>query len=252
MRFYLGVDPPWLAQTDVPLFVSHRRLVDRKRLPRALGPWALDSGGFTELTLNGGWVTTPAEYVEAARRYRDEVGGLEWCVGQDWMCGPAMFEATGRDLDWHQRATVANLLELRELAPDLDFVPTLQGWTPAEYLRCAELYEAAGVDLGAEPVVGVGSIAARHASSDVMEVLVALSHLDLSLHGFGVKTGLVRYSRFLASADSFGWSFRARRREPLPGCTHKKCNHCLKWALLWREELLERLGAEQMSLFERH
>lgn len=53
--FYLGTHMAnWLGQTDVPLFVSHMRLRDRKTYPRALGPWALDSGAFTGQQLSLG------------------------------------------------------------------------------------------------------------------------------------------------------------------------------------------------------
>jgi hypothetical protein len=38
-------------------------LVRRKTLPKARTGWALDSGGFSELSLYGGWWTTPEEYV---------------------------------------------------------------------------------------------------------------------------------------------------------------------------------------------
>lgn len=49
-QFWLGTHKTgWLERTDVPLFISRRRLVERVTLPRARGPWALDSGGFTEL-----------------------------------------------------------------------------------------------------------------------------------------------------------------------------------------------------------
>jgi hypothetical protein len=51
--------PAWLAaDLGVPLLVSHRRLVGRRSLPRASGPWACDSGGFTELSMYGRWRTT--------------------------------------------------------------------------------------------------------------------------------------------------------------------------------------------------
>jgi hypothetical protein len=70
MRFWLGVHKPaWLERTSVPLMVSHRTLHERRTLPRARGPWVLDSGGFTELSMYGGWRTTLADYVAAARRY---------------------------------------------------------------------------------------------------------------------------------------------------------------------------------------
>jgi hypothetical protein len=63
------------------------------RAPRRAG--ALDSGGFTELRLHGGWRTTAAEYVTVVRRYRDQIGCLEWAAPQDWMCEPFMLAKTG-------------------------------------------------------------------------------------------------------------------------------------------------------------
>lgn len=61
---YLGThETSWLRSAGVPLFISHRRLARLKRtLPVAIAPWALDSGGFSELSLYGGWKTTPSEY----------------------------------------------------------------------------------------------------------------------------------------------------------------------------------------------
>lgn len=38
-----------------------RRLCSRKRLPRALAPWAMDSGSFSELSLYGEWRASAAE-----------------------------------------------------------------------------------------------------------------------------------------------------------------------------------------------
>lgn len=91
-RFYLGThETSWLTRTDVPLFISHRRLARNKSLPRAVGPWALDSGGFTELNMYGEWRTTPSEYVAAVRRYTEEVGGMQWASPQ-----PGLDERAGR------------------------------------------------------------------------------------------------------------------------------------------------------------
>lgn len=43
---------------------------------------------------------------------------------------------------------LANFEQLRELAPEIPWMPVLQGSTLASYLECAELYEDAGVNLG--------------------------------------------------------------------------------------------------------
>jgi hypothetical protein len=131
MRFYLGAHHPhWLERAPFPLFVSHRRLAARRRLPRAATGWALDSGGFTELRLHGRWHTSAAEYVAAVRRYRDEIGGLEWAALMDWMCEPFMLAKTGLTIAVHQAHTVANYLELHDLAPDLPSIPRAPGLEP--------------------------------------------------------------------------------------------------------------------------
>src|SRR5262245_44967377 len=63
MTFYLGTHQPhWLATAGVPLFVSARRLAGRRRLPRAAAPWALDSGGFSEITTHGRYGTSAFVY----------------------------------------------------------------------------------------------------------------------------------------------------------------------------------------------
>jgi len=132
MRFYLGTHAAgWLAHLNVPLFVSHRRLKRLKRLPVSVTPWALDSGGYTELRLHGGW----------------------------------------------------------QLA----------------------------------------------------------SH-GLALHGFGVKiNGLGRYGWALASADSLAWSYGARFDPPLPGCTHKTCNNCRRFAVLWHAKVERAVNRPQQT-----
>jgi hypothetical protein len=241
--FYLGTHlPHWLASSRFPLFVSHKRLARYKHLPVARCRWALDSGAFSELSAHGRWTLTPEEYVTAVRRYRDEIGLLDWAAPQDWMCEPFIVAKTGLSVAEHQRRTVTNYLLLRELAPDLPFVPVLQGWTLEDYLRCVDLYTAAGVDLAAQPIVGVGSVCRRQATDEIGEIMAALSSLGLRLHGFGVKTeGLKRYGQYLASADSMAWSFRGRH---IRGCKHRHGTsapgseaNCRAFAAEWRRSV---------------
>jgi hypothetical protein len=157
VRFYLGTHlPNWLGKVTIPLFVSRRTLAPRRTLPRALGPWALDSGGFTELSMHGRWTVPATQYVAEVRRFRDEIGGMEWAAPRDWMCEPAMLRRTGLSVIEHQRRTVSDLLELRALAPDLPFIPVLQGWHEWQYLEHLEAYTRAGVDLTKEPSGGAG------------------------------------------------------------------------------------------------
>jgi hypothetical protein len=241
-QFYLGTHQPgWLARAGVPLFVSHRRLSKLRRLPRATVPWALDSGGFTELSMHGRWTIGPAAYAAEVRRYRDEIGSMTFAAPQDWMCEPHVTHETGLDVPSHQQRTVDNYLDLLALAPDLPWIPVVQGWEAPDYWRCVELYAARGVDLSALPLVGVGTVCRRQALASAREIVHSLASLyGLRLHGFGFKKqGIARCTPWLASADSMAWSYAARRRAPMPGhaLRHKRCNNCLEFALEWRAGL---------------
>jgi hypothetical protein len=265
--FYLGTHKPcWLGDArfcDVPLFVSRRRLTDMTVLPRAVGKWALDSGGFTELQMFGRWTVSEEEYIADVRRFRDEIGGLVWAAPQDWMCEPIViaggrgpggsFVGTGLDVAEHQKRTVANFVSLREKAPDLPFAPVLQGWTLADYWRCADLYRDSCVDLTREPVVGIGTMCRRQDTQLAKRILASFSADGIRLHGFGFKIkGLLECASLLSSADSLAWSFTARRRPPLPGHEspgpgrpkgHKNCANCADYALAW----FDRISTETLS-----
>jgi hypothetical protein len=253
--FYLGTHhPSWLGHAGVALFVSHRRLAGRRRLPRATTRWALDSGGFTELSLHGRWQTTPVAYAEAVTRYMEEIGRLEWASPQDWMCEPIMLQRTGLSVLQHQHRTVANYLELRRLAPGLPFIPVLQGWRLDDYLACVDLYQQAGVDLARVPLIGLGSVCRRQATTEIARIVTELAGVGVRLHGFGVKrAGLAAYADGLASADSMAWSYHARRRPPLPDCVgHKNCANCLPYALAWRAQMLAILDQPRQGRLPLH
>lgn len=242
MTFYLGTHlPHWLRREefrDVPLFISARRLRDQKRWKPALARWALDSGGFTELSMHGRWTVTTAQYVADVRRWFAEIGPADWCAPQDWMCEPVMVEKTGKSVREHQELTTANYLELKTLAPDLPFAPVLQGWAWGDYMRHVEDYRRAGVRLADLPIVGVGSVCRRQNTGMAEELMHDLCAMGIKAHGFGFKlSGLARCARWMASSDSMAWSRQARWDAPLPGCTHKSCANCARYALGWRAKV---------------
>lgn len=249
MEFYLGTHKPaWLARVSFPLFISDRTLKTRKRLPRALGPWALDSGAFSELSQYGAWRDPRAvrNYGERIRRYAGEIGRLEWAAPQDWMSEPFIREKTGLAVGEHLSRTVENYLELRSLSLPVAVIPVIQGYELGDYLACMQLYATRGVDLASLPRVGLGSICRRQGTRAAETIVAAIREAapGIRLHAFGVKTqGLERYRKAIASSDSLAWSFHARRRPPLPECSgHKNCANCLRYATAWRERLLDTLG----------
>lgn len=240
-QFWLGTHRPnWLALTDVPLFVSHGTLGQRKSLPRARGAWCLDSRGFTELSTYGRWLVSARDYARAAQRYMAEIGGLAWAAPQDWMCEPFILAKTGLTIAEHQARTIQSFLDLNELAPDVPWVPVLQGWRGTDYLRHVDAYEKANIPLASQPVVGIGSVCRRQGTNEGVDIFKLVSWLGIRLHGFGVKiSGLRKAARYLTSADSMAWSYGARRNPPcLPGHPHKNGANCIGYALRWRNQIV--------------
>jgi hypothetical protein len=238
--FFLGthmVGPSWW-QLRVPLFVSVRRLRDRKTLPTPLTGWALDSGGFTELSRPPHkWLTTPEQYIAEVRWITAEMPHLRWVAPQDWMCEPFITALTGLTVREHQDRTVENFLHLRsELGATV--LPVIQGYGPREYDRCVSRYQDEGVDLAAEPVVGIGSVCRRSGSKEARRLILYLSDHGLRLHGFGLKgETFLSLRHVLASSDSMSWSARGRRVEGCSG-THKTEANCIRFAAAWRERLV--------------
>lgn len=250
-NFYLGAHHPnWLSFADFPLFVSRRRMERYKKLPRATQKWALDSGGFTELSMNGEWTMRPSDYIRLARRFRDEIGKMEWAAPMDWMCEPFILEKTRSSVASHQRRSVRNYVGLMESAPDVPWIPVLQGWQPSDYLRCIDLYSLYRVDLAKCPVVGVGSICRRQGEVRIALLLDELSRYGLRLHGFGIKLkGLELAAHSLHSADSMAWSYGARRLPTSCGsATHKNCANCYVYAKEWRYRVLGTIRTAGSSL----
>lgn len=260
-RLWLGThEPSWLTNPQLPPLCIARQRMLRPTASRGRGAVVdlmLDSGAFTELQRFGRWTLTPAEYVNQVRDIAATTGRLVRVAAQDWMCedavihggqyGPNYFAGTGLSRREHLERTVQNAVELRQLAPDLPWLWTVQGYEVDEYLLCLELYRSAGFDLTAEPVVGVGSVCRRQDTEEIHDVFRQLHGAGMErMHGFGVKSlGFRRYGYLLTSADSLAWSYDARRRggkvpRPLParmpGCpstTHRTCQNCPDWALSW-------------------
>lgn len=240
------------------MFLSAIRLRNKKvagkRPGPASGPWALDSGGFSELTQHGRWTVSPEQYADETQGWARTIGRMEWAAVQDYMCEPHVLKITGLTVREHQARTIASTVRLRELAPGMRWAPVLQGFAWSEYVDHAIQYGEAGIDLRSEPVVGIGSVCRRQGTAEVSEAVAVIRELasaGIKLHGFGFKlTGLLECARAtgptLASADSLAWSKQASVRAPLPECaeTHRSCANCRRYAHRWRDDMLARVAGE--------
>lgn len=258
----------WLWRNEhlagIPKCISLNRLLPYKTLHPSPDPVLLDSGGFRVLQDRGYWTSTPAEYVERVRWASSQLGNVVAIAPQDWMCESIVIQG-GRTKDGnfvgtrhyldpegvlteaeivreHQRRTVENFIELRRLAPDLPIFPVLQAQD--DYLEHVAMYAAAGVDLAAEPLVGIGSVCRRQGTREVDDIVRSLAGLGLKLHGFGVGVaGLSMYGHLITQSDSNAWSFNGRREVGL--CPHGVVKHeanCPVKALTWWERANARLA----------
>jgi hypothetical protein len=236
MKFYLGTPSPnWLWELNVPLFVSQRRLIRQKTYKYAITEWALDSGGFSELSMYGEWRTSPEEYINCIKRYETEIGNLNWAAPQDWMCEPFIIEKTGLTVFEHQQRTIDSYIELNSADLNTPIIPILQGYKPEEYYEHIEMYQKRDITL--DKLTGVGSVCRRQNTKEIIDLLKNLSKY-INIHGFGVKTqGLKEVHQYLHSADSMSWSLAARRDKPLPNHTHKNCNSCPQYALQYYNKI---------------
>ena len=218
-----------------------------RRWPRraALNGWVCDSGGFTHLTRHGKWMRTAEQHAELVQELADRCPGLEWAAPQDWMCEPFVLAKTGLSMLEHQERTVENFLQLRELAPDIPWIPVLQGYLVDDYYKCWDLYHRAGVDLVAQDLVGVGSVCRRQNSNEIELLFYNLWLNKFKTHGFGVKLrGLDDYKEYIETADSTAWASNAKwAKGPMCGSdSHKKCTQCFEFAHTWYETVRLRCG----------
>jgi len=195
-------------QRKVGMYLSEPR--------EATVPVLLDSGAFSMIREHGRWIRTAAEHVAFTRRAMAALCTVKHVATMDWMCEPIMIARTGLSVIEHQRRTVESFIRLRHMAPEVPWLPTLQGHTIEDYLRCIDMFEAAGVDLEAEPLVGLGSVCRRSGTLELVAVIAAILRYrpGLRLHGFGVKsTGTLLSCLDLRSVDSEAWSTRGRYTE---------------------------------------
>lgn len=262
--FYLGTHRPrWLEQIsnqagNVPLFISFNTLAEYKSrgdaFPKGLTSWALDSGAFTVLDRHGDWTVSPDMYGGAVYRFMEDIGTPpDFCAPQDMPCEPETLAKTGFTVADHQEFTTDSVLYLREEFPHAPWIPVVQGYRLEEYLAHVEMYAQAGIDLTAEPLVGLGSVCRRQSTAEIGVIAGTLHAMGIKLHGFGVKReGLARYGHCLTSSDSLAWSRAARYdRIKLAGCEHRgPCQNCMRYALQWREQTLAALRRPQQSALE--
>jgi hypothetical protein len=156
---------------------------------------------------------------------------------------------TGLTIQIHQLKTVESYLSLVNKVDNM--LPVLQGQSIEDYFNHIGMYKSAGIPTN--QLFGLGSICRRQKTKDVVWIINSIKsqYPDIKLHGFGVKITALKngnVTQLLDSVDSMAWSF-AGRHSPLncDNCHQTHCAHCVKYALGWREQLLQHIEKSRKS-----
>jgi hypothetical protein len=240
-HFFVGVDTHMIG-IDLPIMCSDLRLKRRKRLNRAARAVMIDSGSFT-IHDTGQQFDPELVYVDRIRRYQQDVGNIVAVATYGRMCEPDILAKTGSTIERNQCLTIESYCSLAQLAPDVPWLPEIQGWQESDYHLCIDMYADAGIDLAALPAVGVGTICRREGTIEAQRIISGVAARGIKVHGFGVKTsGLKANHRNFHSADSFAWSYGARKqtRECPHGIVRWERN-CPEYLKTWHANVLRGL-----------
>lgn len=204
-HFFIGVDKPWMLKRVPKPLVSVNSAMGRRLDLRSKELAWVDSGAFQIVRKLGHFPFGDGLYASWV-----EAMGPTFFTQLDWPCEPAVLAKTGYDVHEHQRRSLQSAHCLaRSDVGKATLVPTIQGWTPEQYLEMAGHLE----DLGLwRPYMAVGSVCRRNQSAAVVAVLTALREFspNTRYHGFGVKSS-PEILELLWSCDSFAWRYKAWR-----------------------------------------
>lgn len=208
--------------------ISSVRLVDRAHFGSLNA--ALDSAGFVAAAKYRGYPWSFDQYLDLVESY-----DWAWYSGMD-LCVEPEIAGSQADVMFRLAETCRLYTDLRNVARDrgmADPMPILQGWTPAQYVWCAEKFPV----LEWPSLIGLGSMCRRHLHGEV-GVFAVLDALDkvlpphVQFHMFGLKGPALQHigqHPRIFSTDSMAWDFAARRDHPVGRNTELRGSYMLNW-----------------------
>lgn len=191
---------------------------------------ALDSAGFVAAAKYRGYPWSIDEYLNLVESYE-----WAWYSTMDYCVEPEL-AGSKMEVMFRIAETCRLYSEVRKVAADRGLplpMPVLQGWTPAQYLWCADHYP-----LWEWPeLIGIGSMCRRNVRGEV-GVLAVIDALDrimpphTKFHLFGVKgkaLELIGNHPRIHSIDSMAWDFAARRDHPIGRTAELRAQYMFDW-----------------------
>lgn len=204
------------------------------RLPAHITQRAADSGGFVATFKWGDYRYNPDQYVTWLHSWQPQ-----WAATMDYCCEDEITSGNRGVVRERQQKTTEMAWHFWKMYRNVTWcwVPTIQGWTVADYERHATemkpLIDEMCAHYGKESMfrVGIGTLCRRASSQMIRDVVLAVSRIlpDVPLHLWGVKLSVLQSSLALpesvVSVDSAAWNGlqkRGRTRYHASGKTQRR------------------------------
>lgn len=204
MEFYYGTSWVWAIEylPRVMLSASVPFIRRRKSKFEIDKPWMMDSG-VGQLWKEGNGRLTLEEYANIIIKHNPPVA---WTY--DYPCEPEIRKKGGYTSAQAQDMTNSNTEILLDKYGLKNVYNVIQGWTLEEYLINIDKIKELGL---VTERMGIGSICRRGETRKILKIIKEIYRTMpgwVKLHGFGIKTTLLRTEAkyYLASADSESWS----------------------------------------------
>jgi len=233
-----------------------RQCLRVRRPPSNVKTMCIDSGGFTAARRWGRYPWSVEQYVEFIRAVSRDVP-LDFCAILDYACEPSVDRSTLETNQERIVATIRNEARCYEAAPDLPWLPVLQGDTLEE--RSFDLAIRKEVGMLPAGYAGIGSICGRGAVAARRVVKFYADQLPGRVfHGFGMHICALDDDAVYAvvkSWDSYAWTWgRGQKGVDRPAeCYHRTGETWSSYTrrlaeFYWKETILPRLDRPRQGV----
>lgn len=170
----------------------------------------IDCGGYS-MMINGKGHPPAEEYAQYLRDVNPDYYALPDCP-----CEPDLLQEKDASVEEHQEETLERHLEMIEMDVPGEAVAVVQGWNVHEYLEFCDRLQDHGLITDR---VGIGSVCRRHSEREIEQVVTAIREElgpSVELHGFGVKTSILKRPKCLDALDTCdtdSYEFRHFKRD---------------------------------------
>lgn len=227
IEFYATVDSDSIRSymPDVPYLLPAsswaRKNMKAPKLPEHVTRTAADCGGFVATFKWGEYRYTPAQYVDWLGTFSPR-----WAATMDYCCEDEITSGQPGIVRERQQLTTAAAYHFwhEYRATPWVWVPTVQGWTVADYQKHArelrplvtEMQTHYGIDSAFR--VGIGTLCRRASNTMIRDIVGAVSQElpGARFHLWGVKLGVIKNKVALqrvASVDSAAWDSQTGRED---------------------------------------